>query len=103
MKLHPTVRENRSEECRQTDGRQYETAGGAGRGVYFLVDFYFLSSVFLFCFPCMVGTSTGTACDGSWGNGGWVGYRVQAGAVPVDQALFLPTDGLRYRPGRDHV
>lgn len=39
----------------------------AGQGVCFLVDFYFLSSVFQFCFPCMVGTSTGTACDGSWG------------------------------------
>lgn len=38
-----------------------------GQGVCFLVDFYFLSSVVLFCFPCMVGTSTGTACDGSWG------------------------------------
>ena len=38
-----------------------------GQGVCFLVDSYFLSSVFLFCFPCMVGTSTGTACDGSWG------------------------------------
>lgn len=38
-----------------------------GQGVCFLVDFYCLSSVFLFCFPCMVGTSTGTACDGSWG------------------------------------
>lgn len=50
----------------------------------------------------MVGTSTGTACDGSWGQ--WErdkGFKV--GAVQVEQALFLSTDGLRYRPGRDHV
>lgn len=29
------------------------------------------------------------------------GFKV--GAVQVEQALFLSTNGLRYRPGRDHV
>lgn len=52
----------------------------------------------------MVGTSTGTACDGSWGMGeDSRGKGFKVGAGQVEQALFLPTDGLRYRPGRDHV
>lgn len=69
----------------------------------FLVDVYFcLLFFFRFCFPCMVGTSTGTACDGSGGSGR-NGERVQGWAARVEQALFLSTDGLRYRPGRDHV
>lgn len=58
--------------------------------MYFLVDFYFLSSVFLFCFPCMVGTSTGTACDGSWGNGGWEGTGFGLGQHKWTRRYFCP-------------
>lgn len=58
--------------------------------MYFLVDFYFLSSVFLFCFPCMVGTSTGTACDGSWGNGGGWGTGFGLGQHKWTRRYFCP-------------
>lgn len=51
----------------------------------------------------MVGTSTGTACDGSGGTGREGGKGFKVGSVEVGQALFLSTDGLRYRPGRNHV
>lgn len=38
----------------------------------------------------MVGTSTGTACDGSWGQWERRGKGFKAGAVHVDRRYFCP-------------
>lgn len=72
-----------------------------GQGLCFLADFYFLSSVLF----SVYGRHQYRHCMrrklGPKGEERGKGFKV--GAVQVEQALFLSTNGLRYRPGRDHV
>lgn len=80
QRSHLTVKGNQREKTEQQENRsqQCEIKGRwqGGACVFLLMSISVFCFFFRFCFPCMVGTSTGTACDGSGGSGR-NGERVQ--------------------------